>query len=75
MHIELGVHVHTVCQASVILMPAELYIATMYAVSEDDVFLDTNFLLQGAQWLRGRVLDSSPRAAGSCLTGVTALCP
>ena len=27
----------------------------------------------GAQWLSGRVLDSRPRAAGSSLTGVTAL--
>ena len=27
------------------------------------------------QWLSGRVLDSRPRAAGSSLTGVTALCP
>ena len=33
---------------------------------------------EGAQWLSGRVLDSRPRgwgAAGSSLTGVTALCP
>ena len=28
---------------------------------------------RGAQWLSGRVLDSRPRAAGSSLTGVTAL--
>ena len=28
---------------------------------------------KGAQWLSGRVLDSRPRAAGSSLTGVTAL--
>ena len=27
----------------------------------------------GAQWLSGRVLDSRPRAAGSNLTGITAL--
>ena len=29
----------------------------------------------GAQWLSGRVLDSRPGAAGSSITGVTALCP
>ena len=29
----------------------------------------------GAQWLSGRVLDSRREAAGSSLTGITALCP
>ena len=29
--------------------------------------------IKGAQWLSGRMLDSRPRAAGSSLTGVTAL--
>ena len=33
------------------------------------------FLTEGAQLLRGRVLDSRPKGAGSSLTGVTALCP
>ena len=42
------------------------------------VYADTNkassyFQLKGAQWLSGRVLASRPRAAGSSLTGVTAL--
>ena len=32
-------------------------------------------LCMGAQWLIGRVLDSDRGAAGSCLTGVTALWP
>ena len=27
------------------------------------------------RWLSGRVLESRPRAMGSSLTGVTALCP
>ena len=31
--------------------------------------------LKGAQWLSGRVLDSDQEAAGSSLTGITALCP
>ena len=29
----------------------------------------------GAQWLSGRVLDSSTKGVGSSLTSVTALCP
>ena len=31
-------------------------------------------LLGAVQWLSGRVLDSRPKAAGSSLTDVTALC-
>ena len=30
-------------------------------------------MLQGAQWLSGRVLDPRPRAGGSSITGVIAL--
>ena len=37
--------------------------------------LATHWLILGAQWLSGRVLDSRRRVAGSSLTGVTALCP
>ena len=33
------------------------------------------FLTEGAQLLRGRVIGSRPKGAGSSLTGVTALCP
>ena len=29
----------------------------------------------GEQCLSGRVLDSRPKAASSCLNGITALCP
>ena len=32
-------------------------------------------MFKGAQSLSGKVLDSIPRAVGSSLTGVTALCP
>ena len=38
-------------------------------------YIDSPMYCLGAQWLSGRVLDSRPRAAGSRLTGDTALCP
>ena len=39
----------------------------------ENIFLSISFI-KGVQWLRGRVLGSRQRAAGSRLTGVTALC-
>ena len=37
--------------------------------------LNLSVMLEGAQWLSGRVLDLRQRSAGSSLTGVTAMCP
>ena len=42
-----------------------------------DFFVISHDIYQsmGAQWLSGRVLDSRPKATGSSLTSVNALCP
>ena len=42
-------------------------------VQDGDSLGDSFFLVYGAQWLSGRVLDSRPKGRGSSLTGVTGL--
>ena len=50
--------------------------AALHCVLEQDTLIPAGLTQEeGGQWLSGRVLDSYRGAAGSSLTGVTAVCP